>query len=163
MLEQNLQTFLGPCPSKKMLLYWSSCIGICIISWNCYLFHPLAGVLFISLAPFVNLFLFFKSIHYTVRTFLYLKTYQKAKKNMLKPNWGHAQGGFILVDNKKQLWIANGILGKFAELTSITVAIKQQAYYIQLNRHTIKPLTIGMNSIKEAQQAAKDFQKFLTN
>lgn len=99
------------------------------------------------------------------RALPYWKTRFKAQRLGLVPTWGSAAGGFVLVDLKQGLWVANGVVGAFAALSRLVCRSNGQAFRLELFLDpdtSVPAASIGLSGPEELLTASRIFQNAAT-
>ena len=112
-------TLLGPSPCWTGLLFWAASALFACCAWWIYTLFPFWGLIVIGLTPFVCLFLFFRGLGRFSRAFNHLLTVLRARRLGLHPDWGSTCGGFLLIDETRGFWVANGKSGSLDEISRI--------------------------------------------
>lgn len=154
----------GACPTVRALMgrppfwaalgYWVLGVALAVGAWHGYLLYPRAGLVLIGLAPFANLYFFFRGLNLLARCPAYIRTTSAARRLGLAPTWGCCAGGFLLVDELQGLWVGNGIGGRFDELARLVCWTDGHAHYVELwtDQGTRPRVRVGVGS--EAELAA---------
>lgn len=131
-MPHTVSRILGPPPCLHGFLRWGLAVLASLGAWHLHQWAPIPGLVAIGLAPFVNMFLFFRGLAFMSRTIPYYKTRLCAGRLGLVPAWGSATGGYLLVDESAGLWIADGIAGRFDELSVLAYRTDGQAHRLEL-------------------------------
>ncbi|MEG1609957.1 MAG: hypothetical protein RR317_02100 [Bilophila sp.] len=177
----TVSRLLGPPPCIQGFLRWGLAGLTSLGAWHLHQWAPVPGLVVIGLAPFVNMFLFFRGLSFMSRTIPYCKTRLCARRLRLTPTWGSASGGYLLVDESAGLWVADGVAGRFDELSVLAYRSDGQAFRLELytrqganppryrkQRGMIQTITprdvrdipvasVGVDSFENLQNVAKRF------
>lgn len=130
-MPHAVSRLLGPPPCMQGFLRWGLAVLASIGAWHLHQWAPIPGLVVIGLTPFLNMFLFFRGLAFMSRTIPYCKTRLCARRLGLAPAWGSATGGYLLVDESAGLWVADGIAGRFDELSVLACRSDGQAYRLE--------------------------------
>lgn len=139
---------LGPSPAWKGVVWWAAGIGYCVAVWHVQQSYPLLGLGLMGLAPFVNLFCFFRGLTAFRRGWLRWRTHRKAGAMDLETVWGSGLAGFLLVDDVRGICIANGRAIHFADVEALECRATHMAYRLFLyekgqDRLRTRPFDVG--------------------
>lgn len=125
---------LGPSPFLQGLGRWALAVLLTCSAWQIYVLAPLPGLIGVGLAPFVNMYLFFRGLSFMQRGILHWQTARTARRLRLEPNWGCSTGGYLLVDDGKGIWVGNGRAGRLSELASLCCRTEERAFLLELRK-----------------------------
>lgn len=139
---------LGPSPVWKGAVWWATGVGYCLTAWHVQQSEPLLGLGLMGLAPFVNLFCFFRGLNALRRGWLRWRTYRKASAMGLGAAWGSGLAGFLLVDEEQGVCIANGKTVLFADVEAVECRATHMAYKLFVyekgqDRLRTRPFDVG--------------------
>ncbi len=123
-----------PSPFFRGLWRWVLAVLFSFGAWQIYVLAPLPGLIGVGLAPFVNMYLFFRGLGFMQRGILHWRTVRTARRLQLEPGWGASSGGYLLVDDKKGLWVGNGRAGRLSELGSLCCRVEERAFLLELRK-----------------------------
>lgn len=132
--RSDLQILLGPSPFVAGVLMWTFGVGYCVTAWHVNANAPLVGLALMGLAPFVNLFCFFRGLSCIRRAWLRWRTSQVAQRLFLSPTWGDGSAGFFLVDENKGFCVINGRYIAFNDIVSLKSTITFMAHTLEMVR-----------------------------
>lgn len=155
MTQHARDRFLGPSPFLHGLGRWALAGLLSCGAWHLYLVAPLPGLIGVGLAPFANMYLFFRGFNLIQRGVPHWKTRRLAQRLHLTPDWGCAEGGYLLVDERQGVWVANGVTGRLADLAELTCKVEEQAFLLELREDGDAPLaTVGVGSLQRLESVA---------
>lgn len=130
---------LGPSPLLKGLCMWGLGAGYCVAAWHVNQAAPMLGLALMGLAPFVNLFCFFRGLTCLRRAYLRWRTVRVATRLGLSPTWGDGRAGFFLVDEAKGFCVLNGLPLPFAEVDGLKLVSTFMAHTLEFERRKASP------------------------
>lgn len=147
---------LGPSPFMQGVARWALAGALCFAAWQFYRVAPLAGLVGVGLAPFANMYLFFRGLSLMHRGILRWKTCRMAERLGLEPDWGSSGGGYLLVDESRGVWVANGVSGTLEAIADVTCRVRDQAFLLELREEKDAPplIGVGMNDAAELEAVA---------
>lgn len=159
MPNSDLRRFLGPPPLFRGLLRWTLAAIFPVLTWQIYLHFPILGLIAVGIAPVVVLFLFFRGLNMFTRTVAYLKTRSLASTLNMRPTWGIAVGGFLLLDEQGGRWIIDGKTGTVSDLSRIHCHSDWLSFRLELYEgKTCPTVRYGLESTESLMAAAHRFQ-----
>lgn len=130
---------LGPSPLCKGLIMWLLGAAYCVAAWHVNKAAPMLGLALMGLAPFVNLFCFFRGLTCLRRAYLRWSTVRAARRLQLVPTWGDGRAGFFLVDEKNGVCALNGKTLPFDEVAGLTLVSNFMAHTLEMERRNAAP------------------------
>ena len=102
------------------------------------------------------MYLFFRGLSLMHRGILHWKTCRAARRLGLAPGWGSSGGGYLLVDEDRGMWVANGVSGTLDTLADVTCGIRDQAFVLELReaKDAAPVVGVGMNDAAELEAVA---------
>lgn len=152
----DLTRLIGPSPLAQGLARWVLGGVLSFAAWQIHTVAPLPGVIAVGLAPFANIYLFFRGLSLMHRGILHWKTCRAARRLHLAPDWGSCGGGYLLVDERRGVWVANGVSGALDALADVTCRVRDQAFLLNLHEDkTAAPVvSVGMGDAQELAAVA---------
>lgn len=152
----NLTKLIGPSPLVQGLARWLLGGALCFAAWQIHRVAPLPGLIAVGLAPFVNMYLFFRGLSLMHRGILHWKTSRAATRLHLAPDWGSCGGGYLLVDESRGVWVANGASGTLDALADVTCRVRDQAFLLDLHedKDAAPVVSVGMGDAQEMEAVA---------
>ena len=153
---QHAIRLLGPSPFVQGVARWPLAGVLSFAAWQFHRVAPLAGLVGVGLAPFANMYLFFRGLSLMHRGILHWKTCRAARRLGLAPGWGSSGGGYLLVDEDRGMWVANGVSGTLDTLADVTCRVRDQAFVLELReaKDAAPVVGVGMNDAAELEAVA---------
>lgn len=165
--HSRLQDLLGPSPLVAGLFMWVLGVVYCVVAWHVNATAPIPGLALMGLAPFVNLFCFFRGLTHLRRAWMRRKTSRVARQLRLTPSWGSGSAGFFLVDETRGFCVINGLSASFADIESLKRTSTFMAHTLELVRRNATPRTtrfvIGFSDETALELAATRLHQAISN
>ena len=153
--------FLGPPPLLRGLFRWSLAVLFTLGAWHLYLWSPVPGLVAVGVAPVLAIFLFFRGLNLITRTVPYWKTRKLARRLGLSPTWWNTGAGYLLIDETRGLWIANGAGGAVAAIRRLHGHSDWQAHRLDIftDGERTPSVSYGFGNAGELRDAAERFAR----
>lgn len=154
--KPNLTRLIGPSPLARGLARWALGGVLSFAAWQFHRVAPMPGLVAVGLAPFANMYLFFRGLSLMHRGILHWKTCRAARRLGLAPDWGTSGGGYLLVDESRGVWVANGASGRLDALADVICRVRDQAFLLDLHedKDAAPVASVGMGDAQELEAVA---------